>query len=108
MPATGIELGPDTYILEAGFEQLNGVDFKKGCFVGQEIVARMKHKTELRKGIVQVRIEGNGSQGDEITKDGKSVWGRSTPFRGMQASPTCALIARMAFLTAGEATLTRI
>ena len=51
IPETGIELVADeTYILEAGFERLNGVDFRKGCYVGQEVTARMKHKTELRKG----------------------------------------------------------
>ena len=57
VPETGIELIPEeTYILEAGFERLNGVSFKKGCYVGQEVTARMKHKTELRKGLVRVRL----------------------------------------------------
>ena len=54
VPEYGSELGPDSYILEMGFERLNGVDFKKGCYVGQEVTARMKHKTELRKGLVQL------------------------------------------------------
>ena len=68
IPETGIELTPDTYILEAGFERLNGVDFRKGCFVGQEIVARMKHKTELRKGLTRVSVEGvPPPPGTEIT-----------------------------------------
>lgn len=58
VPAAGVELTPDTFILEAGFERLNGVDFRKGCYVGQEIVARMKHKTELRRSLVRVAIEG--------------------------------------------------
>jgi folate-binding protein YgfZ len=59
VPETGIELLPEeTYILEAGFERLGGVDFRKGCYVGQEVTARMKHKTELRKGLVLVRVEG--------------------------------------------------
>lgn len=71
VPETGIELTPDSFILEAGFERLNGVDFKKGCFVGQEIVARMKHKTDLRKGIVRVAVQGPAKPGDEITSDGK-------------------------------------
>ena len=71
VPETGVELTPDTYILEAGFERLNGVDFRKGCFVGQEIVARMKHKTELRKGLARVRIDGSAAPGDEITAGGK-------------------------------------
>lgn len=71
IPETGIELTEDTYILEAGFEALHGVDFKKGCFVGQEIVARMKHKTTLRKGLALVSIDGDAQTGDEITADGK-------------------------------------
>ena len=71
VPASGIELLPDTYILEAGFERLNGVDFKKGCFVGQEIVARMKHKTVLKKGLARVQLDGVAHAGDEISVDGK-------------------------------------
>lgn len=71
VPETGAELTPDTYILEAGFERLSGIDFKKGCYVGQEIAARMKHKTELKKGLAQVRVSGDVSPGDAITSNGK-------------------------------------
>jgi len=72
VPETGIELTPDTFILEAGFERLNGVDFKKGCYVGQEVTARMKHKTDLRKGLARVTITGSAPVGTEITTaDGK-------------------------------------
>lgn len=72
VPETGIELMPDeTYILEAGFERLNGVDFRKGCYVGQEVTARMKHKTELRKGLVRVRVDGETTPGTAITANGK-------------------------------------
>lgn len=73
VPATGIELTADTYILEANFEAINGVDFRKGCFVGQEIVARMKHKTELRKGLCRVDVQGDVAPGDTISASGKSV-----------------------------------
>ena len=75
IPESGIELVPDdTYILEAGFERLHGVDFRKGCYVGQEVTARMKHKTELRKGLVRVQIDGAAPVGTEITaQDGKPV-----------------------------------
>ena len=66
IPETGIELTPDSYILEAGFERLNGVDFRKGCYVGQEVTARMKHKTELRKGLARVALEGAAAPGTEI------------------------------------------
>ncbi len=72
IPETGAELLPDdSYILEVGFERLNGVDFRKGCYVGQEVTARMKHKTELKKGLVRVSVEGGAVAGTPITVDGK-------------------------------------
>jgi folate-binding protein YgfZ len=66
VPETGIELTGDTFILEVGFERLAGVDFRKGCYVGQEVTARMKHKTELRKGLAQVSINGDAQTGDPV------------------------------------------
>ena len=72
IPESLIELIPnETFILEAGFERLHGVDFRKGCYVGQEVTARMKHKTELRKGLATVLVEGAAPVGTEITADGK-------------------------------------
>lgn len=71
IPETGIELTPDTFILEVGFERLSGVDFRKGCYVGQEVTARMKHKTSLRKGLAQVHLSGPAETGAEIIADGK-------------------------------------
>ena len=67
IPETLIELIPnETFILEAGFERLHGVDFRKGCYVGQEVTARMKHKTELKKGLVTLGIEGAAPVGTAI------------------------------------------
>ena len=72
VPESGVELVPEeTFILEANFERLNGVDLRKGCFVGQEVTARMKHKTELRKRLVQVRVEGKAPPGTPVTAEGK-------------------------------------
>ncbi len=73
VPESGEELHPDTFILEAGLPRLNGVDFRKGCYVGQEVTARMHHKTELRKGLARVAVEGAAEPGTEITLDGKHV-----------------------------------
>ena len=74
IPETLVELIPnETFILEAGFERLHGVDFRKGCYVGQEVTARMKHKTELRKGLTRLRIEGEAPVGTPIMADGKEV-----------------------------------
>ena len=73
VPETGAELVPnESFILEMGFERLGGVDFRKGCYVGQEVTARMRHKTTLRKGLVRVRIEGQAAPGAEVlTETGK-------------------------------------
>ena len=49
VPETGVELIPEkSYILELNFEKIQGVDFKKGCYIGQEVTARMKHKATLK------------------------------------------------------------
>ncbi|MEO1493749.1 MAG: folate-binding protein [Pseudomonadota bacterium] len=72
VPEGGAELVPeDSFILEMGFERLSGVDFRKGCYVGQEVTARMKHKTDLRKGLVQVAVSGAAAPGTEIRAGGK-------------------------------------
>ena len=74
IPETQIELIPnESYLLESGFEALHGVDFRKGCYVGQEVTARMKHKTELRKGLVQVQISGQAEVGTTILSEGKEA-----------------------------------
>lgn len=46
------------FILEANFAELHGVDFKKGCYIGQEMTARMAHRGVLKKRIMPVRVEG--------------------------------------------------
>jgi len=107
VPTTGVELTEDTYILEAGFEALNGVDFKKGCFVGQEIVARMKHKTVLKKGLARVQVSGTAQQGDEITADGKAV-GTLHTISGDQALAFLRFDRAEGVMQAGNATLTRL
>lgn len=107
IPETGIELSPDTYILEAGFERLHGVDFKKGCYVGQEVTARMKHKTELRKGFATVRVEGEAPVGTEITAGGKSV-GMLYSQAGGKGIAYLRFDRAQGEMQAGDATLTRI
>jgi len=96
IPETGVELIPnETFILEAGFERLHGVDFRKGCYVGQEVTARMKHKTELRKGLALVTVDGAVPAGTEITS-GDRVVGRLFTQSGDRA------IAYLRFDWAGE------
>lgn len=106
IPETGIELIPEeTFILEAGFDRLHGVDHRKGCYVGQEVTARMKHKTELRKGLVTVAVTGTAPVGAEVVAGGKPVGRLYTQADGKG-------IAYLRFdrarepMTAGDATVT--
>ena len=47
-----------SFLLEANFEELNGVDFGKGCYVGQENTTRQKRRGSVRKRLMRVDIEG--------------------------------------------------
>lgn len=107
VPQTGVELTPDTFILEMGFERLNGVDFRKGCYVGQEVTARMKHKTELRKGLAKVSVSGDATPGTSITADGKPA-GTLHTRAGDHALAYLRFNRAEGEMIAGDATLTRI
>ena len=45
-------------LLENGFEELHGVDFQKGCYVGQELTARTHYRALIKKRLMPVKIEG--------------------------------------------------
>jgi folate-binding protein YgfZ len=61
-------------LLESGFEELHGVDFQKGCFVGQELTARMKYRGLVRKRLMPVAFEGPPpAPGTPIRLDGKDA-----------------------------------
>jgi folate-binding protein YgfZ len=64
----------DAFPHEALFDQLHGVDFKKGCFVGQEVVSRMEHRGTARKRVVGVEGEEPlPPPGAEITAGGTPI-----------------------------------
>lgn len=65
VPDTADVLGE--FLLDANFEELNGVDFRKGCFVGQEVTARMKHKAQPRRRILPLTVEGDVRRGARLT-----------------------------------------
>lgn len=62
-------------LMEFGFEPLHGVDFAKGCYVGQEVTARSKHRAQLRKALHAVSAVGDVTSlppaGAELLCDGK-------------------------------------
>ena len=47
-----------TYPIEANFDLLNGIDFKKGCFVGQETTSRMKRRGLIKTRMLPIRFDG--------------------------------------------------
>eukprot|EP01023_Acetabularia_acetabulum_P062521 TRINITY_DN7706_c1_g1_i6.p5 TRINITY_DN7706_c1_g1~~TRINITY_DN7706_c1_g1_i6.p5 ORF type:complete len:126 (-),score=17.08 TRINITY_DN7706_c1_g1_i6:577-954(-) len=65
----------DSIILEYNFDGLNGIDFDKGCYMGQELMARTHFSGVIRKRCVPFRlIHGNVNIGDEIFMDnGKTI-----------------------------------
>src|SRR5215472_7917969 len=61
-------------LLEAGFDELNGIDWQKGCYIGQELTARTKYRGLVKKRLMPVRIEGpSPSPGAVVTADGREV-----------------------------------
>ena len=52
--------------LECNFEELNGIDFKKGCYVGQENTARMKLKNKVRKKLFAIKTNDKLKIGSDI------------------------------------------
>ena len=61
-------------LLENGFDELNGVDWKKGCYMGQELTARTKYRALVRKRLFPVSVEGTlPAPGTSIYLDGQEV-----------------------------------
>jgi folate-binding protein YgfZ len=60
IPSGGLDFGySDAFPHEADMDQLGGVDFAKGCYVGQEVVSRMEHRGIARTRAVPVRFDGD-------------------------------------------------
>ena len=61
-------------LLENGIDELNGIDWNKGCYLGQELTARTKHRGLVRKRLLPVSIEGPlPGPGTPVMADGKEV-----------------------------------
>ena len=72
--------------IECNFEELNGIDFKKGCYVGQENTARIKLKNKLSKRLLPIQLisgkltEGATVYNDSDTEVGKILISNKYPF----------------------------
>jgi tRNA-modifying protein YgfZ len=78
----------DTFPHESDMDQLHGVDFDKGCFVGQEVVSRIEHRAIARTRVVPVSFDGPPPEpGATVTAGGKSVgmMGSGVAGRGLAA-----------------------
>jgi folate-binding protein YgfZ len=59
VPEGGRELEPEKALpMESRFDLLNGIDWQKGCYVGQELTARMRYRALVKKRLLPVAIEG--------------------------------------------------
>ncbi len=94
-------------LLESGFDELHGVDWKKGCYMGQELTARTKYRGLVKKRLVPVRIDDAVETGTDIMADGKIVGDmRSVSGDTGIAMLRLAAIQGGAPLTAGDASVT--
>ena len=74
IPEKGLEsLKDQLFGLEANFELLQAIDFKKGCFIGQENTARMKLKNKLRRRLLPISSSEKLNIGDEILYNNKKI-----------------------------------
>ena len=79
-----INLQNKIFGIECNYEELNGIDYKKGCYVGQENTARIKHKNKLSKRLLAVKtVEGKIDSEEIFFKEkeiGKLLINNKNPF----------------------------
>jgi len=72
LPDGSRDLVPDKALpMEAGFDELGGVDWRKGCYLGQELTARMRYRGLVKKRLLPVTVAGPlPAPGTPVTQDG--------------------------------------
>ena len=75
----------DAFPHDVNFDLLNGVDFQKGCYVGQEVVSRMKHRGTGRKRVARVILEGDAPTPGTPVLDGELPVGTLGSSSGREA-----------------------
>ncbi len=76
----------DAFPHEADMDQLNGIDFEKGCYVGQEVVSRVEHRGTARKRVVPVTFQDFAPEAGVPVKAGETeagIMGSSAKGRGL-------------------------
>ncbi len=63
-----------SFPMEHGFDGLNGIAWEKGCYVGQEMTARMRYRANMKRTLLPVEIDGDApAPGSAITQNGKDA-----------------------------------
>jgi len=107
LPDGSRDLEPEkSLLLEAGFDELHGVSWTKGCYMGQELTARTKYRGLLRRRLVPVRIDGTAPPpGTKLMLDGREV-GEMRSARGQAGMATVRIDSFDRDLSAKGATVT--
>ena len=71
VPVYGKELDDGRNPLEAGL--IGAIDFTKGCYIGQEVIARLDTYEKVQRALVSLRVGGSWSEGDALTLEGRRV-----------------------------------
>ena len=87
VPRGGLDFNyNDAFPHEADMDQLGGIDFEKGCYIGQEVVSRVEHRGTARKRVVPVIFEDFAAEAGVAVKVGEiaiGVMGSSARGRGL-------------------------
>jgi folate-binding protein YgfZ len=74
LPDGPLDLEPDkTLLLEAGFDELGGIAWDKGCYMGQELTARTKYRGLVKRRLVPVGLSAPAAPGTPVLADGGEV-----------------------------------
>ncbi|MEM6911147.1 MAG: hypothetical protein AAF555_06145 [Verrucomicrobiota bacterium] len=85
IPLWGQELSESVLPAEVGLDEY-GVDFHKGCYLGQEVISRMKLSGKVRQRLCHFQLEGEAAEGQELFREGREqAVGRLTSIAGQEA-----------------------
>jgi folate-binding protein YgfZ len=88
--------------LENNIDVLNGIAWEKGCYVGQELTARIKYKAQARRRLVPVRLEGPSVEAGTLFYDGEREIGEMRSSCGDMGLALMRVDARVEEFTSGE------
>ncbi len=78
----------DTFVHDANMDLLHGIDFDKGCYVGQEVVSRVHHRKSARKRVVRLHCYGAPAAVGRAVQAGSATLGAVTSVAGSEALAT--------------------